>query len=99
MQTLQEVWVCVKWIKKNISFLRVEAFVLTVDMKKQKRAGHYVLPARCRTENTKRSMIQIKGEPETRQTGNTEELMDYALIVELDHSNTDLYVINATVRY
>ena len=60
MQTLQEVWVCVKWIKKNISFLKAEVYVHIAGKKKQKRAGHYVLPARCRIENTKRSMIQIK---------------------------------------
>ena len=60
MQTLQEVWMCVKWIKKNISFLRVEAFVLTAGIRKQNMARHYVFPVKCRTENTKRSMIQIK---------------------------------------
>ena len=82
-------WVCVKWIKKNISFLKVEAFVLTAGMRKQNMARHCALPAKCKTENTKRSMIQIKGEPETRQTGNIGKLMAYALIVELDHSNMD----------
>ena len=62
-------------------------------------ARHCVFPARCRTENIKRSMIKIKRDPETRQTGNIEKLMDYALIAEQDHGNTDLYVINVTARY
>lgn len=60
MQALQKMWVRVKWIKKNISFLRAEVYVHIAGKKKQKRAGHYVLPARCKTESTKRSMIQIR---------------------------------------
>ena len=95
-------WVCVKWdakVKKNISFLKGLAYVRIVRKKKQKRARYCVLPVKCRIENTKRSMIQKRQKKETRQTGNIGKTMAYVLIVDQDHGNTDLYVINATGRY
>ena len=83
---------CIKWdakVKKNINFLKVKAYVLIAEKKKQRKAGHCVLSARCRIESTKRNMTQIKQERGIKLTGNIGNLMDYALIVEQDHSNTD----------
>jgi hypothetical protein len=53
--------VCYRWdakIKKNINILRVRVFALIAGRKKQSRARHSALSARCRIGTTKRSMSQ-----------------------------------------